>query len=320
MLELRRLRFLQEFAQRGTIVATAQALGYTPSAVSQQLSALEREAGTPLLDRTARGAELTDAGRRLAEHAERILAMVEAAESDLAADTSEPMGQVVITAFPTAALTFAPVLAGSLLRHPGLTFRLRQAGPTDALRQTRSGEVDVAIVDDWTGRLPELSPGPLTFELLLHDPVVLVVPRDHWAADPAVPLDLTRLRRQPWLAAPAGEPSRNAVDQILADVGGPPTVPWEFEGLDTIVGLVARGVGIAAVPSLTLVGAASAGGEPHLAVRELPSAPFRFVYATVRSASLRRPAVGVTLAALRVAASDIVRQRGAVSGPPVADR
>src|SRR5258708_37235353 len=83
MLDTHRLRLLREFAQRGTIAATATALGYTPSAVSQQLAALEREAGAGLLGRTARAAELRDAGRRLAEHAERILAMMDAARPGL---------------------------------------------------------------------------------------------------------------------------------------------------------------------------------------------------------------------------------------------
>ena len=79
MLDLHRLRLLREFADRGTIAATAAALGYTASAVSQQLAALERETGTALLDRAARSVELTDAGRRLAVHAEIILAQAEAA-------------------------------------------------------------------------------------------------------------------------------------------------------------------------------------------------------------------------------------------------
>ena len=94
MLDLHRLRLLQEFAARGSIARTAAVLGYTPSAVSQQLATLEREAGTALLDRSARRAELTDAGRRLAGHAERILAMVEEAETDLSAEAQEPAGRV----------------------------------------------------------------------------------------------------------------------------------------------------------------------------------------------------------------------------------
>ena len=108
MLDLHRLRLLREFAARGSIARTAAVLGYTPSAVSQQLAALEREAGTALLDRSARRAELTDAGRRLAGHAERILAMVEEAETDLSGQAREPAGRVVATAFPSAAVAFAP--------------------------------------------------------------------------------------------------------------------------------------------------------------------------------------------------------------------
>src|SRR6202035_3995764 len=118
MLDLRRLRLLKEFAERGTITAPAAPLAYTPSAVSQQLAALEREAGTALLDRTARSAGLTDAGRRLARHTERILAMVEEAEADLSAHAAEPSGRVVVTAFPSAAVAFAPALARSLRAHP----------------------------------------------------------------------------------------------------------------------------------------------------------------------------------------------------------
>ena len=127
MLETHRLRLLKEFAERGTIVAAAAALGYTPSAVSQQLATLEREAGVALLDRTARTAELTDSGRRLAAHAERILALVEEAEADLAG--REPSGRVAVTAFATAAIAFAPALARAVRAHSGLTLLLRQAAP-----------------------------------------------------------------------------------------------------------------------------------------------------------------------------------------------
>jgi DNA-binding transcriptional LysR family regulator len=298
MLDVRRLRLLREFADRGSIAATAKALGYTPSAVSQQLAVLEREAGTALLDRTARSAELTDAGRRLAEHADRILRLIEFAEADVS--DAAPAGQIVLTAFPTAAVAFAPALAHSLRHHSGLTFQLRQTRPGDGLRQVRSGEVDIALVDDWTGRLPARGGGSLRFSLLLRDPLVLVVPAGHWAADPAKEIELRRLREEPWLAAPAGEPSRQAFDRLLAQVGGAPPMPWEFEGLGTILGLVARGVGIAAVPSLVLTAAV-----PGIAARELPGSLTRYVYAVARAASVRRPSVAVTLEALKDAVAEI---------------
>jgi DNA-binding transcriptional LysR family regulator len=300
---------LREFAHRGSIAATAAAMGYTASAISQQLSVLEREAGLALLDRTARSAELTDAGRRLAAHAEDILARVEAAEAELSAQSGAPSGRVVVTAFATAAVAFAPTLARSLADHPDLTFVLRQTRPGDGIRQVHAGEVDIALVDDWTGRMPEQSPAALTFVPLRRDPLVLVVPPNHDMADPAVPVDLQRLRREPWMAAPSGEPSRQAVDRLLENVGGALPVPWEFEGLHTILSLVARGIGIAAIPALAL-----AAGNPGVAVRDIPDCTLaREVYAVTRAASVRRPSVEVTLRAIYTAA------RGAAADSPAGE-
>jgi len=321
---------LHEFAARGSIARTAEALGYTPSAVSQQLAVLEREAGTPLLDRTARSAGLTAAGRRLAVHAERILAMVEEAESDLSAQAAQPSGRVVVTAFPSAAVAFAPALARSLRAHPKLSLLLREADPAEGLQLVRSGEVEAAIVDDWTGRLSALVASPpghasmdgagvgdgagadhgqgvLSYYHLVRDPLVLVVARDHPAANPDLPVDLRALRNEPWLAAPSGEPSRQATDRLLAAVGLTPPVPSEFEGLGTVANLVARGLGIAIMPRLA-VGAY----ERRLVVRELPAGLdlARDVFAVARTASVARPSVAVILSALRGAARSISHRAG----------
>jgi len=321
---------LHEFAARGSIARTAEALGYTPSAVSQQLAVLEREAGTPLLDRTARSAGLTAAGRRLAVHAERILAMVEEAESDLSAQAAQPSGRVVVTAFPSAAVAFAPALARSLRAHPKLSLLLREADPAEGLQLVRSGEVEAAIVDDWTGRLSALVASPpghasmdgagvgdgagadhgqgvLSYYHLVRDPLVLVVARDHPAANPDLPVDLRALRNEPWLAAPSGEPSRQATDRLLAAVGLTPPVPSEFEGLGTVANLVARGLGIAIMPRLA-VGAY----ERRLVVRELPAGLdlARDVFAVARTASVARPSVAVIVSALRGAARSISHRAG----------
>jgi DNA-binding transcriptional LysR family regulator len=313
MLDARRLRLLSEFAERGSIAATAAALGYTPSAVSQQLTALEREAGAVLLDRTARSAELTDAGWRLVGHARRILAMIESAEADLSAREQEPQGRVVVTAFPTAAAAFAPALAHSLRVHPGLTLLLRQTQRAEGLRPVRSGEADIALVDDWSGRLPGQQPqnqqGLLAFHRLLRDPLVLVVPRAHPVAGRSR-IQMRALREEAWMVTPEGEPSRQAVDRLFANAGGAPPVSWEFEGLGTILSLVAQGIGIAAVPRLAL-----AAGAGRVAVRELPGAvPARDVYAVVRASSVRRPATSAALAALHAAAESLPQQNAAAAG------
>ena len=312
---------LHEFAARGSIARTADALGYTPSAVSQQLAVLEREAGTPLLDRTARSAGLTEAGRRLAVYAERILAMVEEAEADLSAHAAQPSGRVVVTAFPSAAVAFAPALARSLRAHPKLSLLLRQSSPAEGLQLVRTGEVEVAIVDDWTGRLSANlasldvteraergGSGVLSYYHLVRDPLVLVVARGHPAADPDRPVDLRALRDEPWLAAPYGEPSRQAVDRLLAAVGVTPPVPSEFEGLGTVVNLVARGLGIAIMPRLA-VGAS----ERRVVVREMPAGLdlARDVFAVARTASVVRPSVAVIVSALRGAARSMAQRAAA---------
>jgi len=273
------------------------------------LTALEREAGTALLDRTPRRAELTEAGRRLAGRAAEILALIEAAEADLAAP--EPAGRVTISAFPTAAVAFAPALTRTARAQPGLSLLLRQTqSGEEVLRLIRTGQVDVAIVDDWTGRLTSGQPAATRFYPLITDPLVLVVPRGHWAADLREPLALEKLREEPWLATPAGEASRRAVDSVLTAAGGVAEPPSEFEGLATILSLVARGIGVALLPRLSL-----AAGDARVAVRELPgTSPARELYAVARESAVRRPAVAVIVRALTSAA------RGLAGGPRAAAR
>jgi len=132
-----------------------------------------------------------------------------------------------------------------------------------------------------------------------------VLPRTHRAADPGGPVDLRALRHEPWLAAPAGEPSRQAVDRLLAAVGVAPPVLSEFEGMSTMVSLVARGIGIAILPRLAV-----AAAERRVAVRDLPHGLdlARDVHAVARTASVRRPSVAVIVTALRAAAKAMPTQ------------
>jgi DNA-binding transcriptional LysR family regulator len=303
MLDFTRLRLLDEFARRGSIAETAVALGYSASAVSQQLATLEREAGAALLDRTARSARLTDAGRRLADHAAQILAAVEAAEAEIAVRAATPAGPVVVAAFPAAAVAYAPALTSQLRGFPDLTLVMRQTPAECRLGDVRAGDVDIALDVDWTGQPLEPGSDGFTRLHLRREELLLAVPATHRLADPAEPIDVAALRDETWIAAPAEEPSRQALDRFMHDPREPRRSPlriqWEFEGLATIVALVARGVGIALIPPIAL-----ADRRDDVVVRQLPPpAPTFDVYAVTRTAALRNPAVAATLAALRKAAA-----------------
>src|SRR3954451_7799691 len=132
-LDVRRLRVLRELAERGTVVATAEALSFTPSAVSQQLAALEREAGVVLLEREGRRLQLTDAGRTLVAHADTVLAQLERAEADLHAGASEISGTLNVAAFSSYARSLLPRAAAAMLAHERLELHVRDAEPQDSI-------------------------------------------------------------------------------------------------------------------------------------------------------------------------------------------
>src|SRR3954470_24984616 len=143
MLDLRRMRMLHELHHRGTIAAVADALQFTPSAVSQQLAALEREAGVPLLEPAGRGVRLTDAALVLVEHAEALLERAAVAESELAAAAGTVAGRCRIAGFESVALRLALPAMESLARDaPGLRCELLELEPEDALPALALGDID----------------------------------------------------------------------------------------------------------------------------------------------------------------------------------
>lgn len=296
MLDPQRLRALQLFAARGTIAAAAESLGYSPAAVSQQLSALERETGTPLIERTARSATLTPAGRALAARAGAILDALEAARAEALAVAGSIAGDLVVSTVPTAATVVAPALTGLMTEHRGLQVALHQEGSAEALQRLRTREIDLAVVDAWEpSRQPDLDLAPLG-----RDPLVLTVPPRHPWAGRATPVATDRLadavEGRTWLCAPSGQPSRTITDRILAHSAARPAATWEIEGLTTIGQLVARGVGVALLPTLALRGLSGS-----VATIPLRPARHRKLYAATRRGSARHPVVAACLGAVRSA-------------------
>src|SRR5688500_1973255 len=191
MLDLGRLRLLRELSERGTIAAVADALQFTPSAVSQQLARLEHEAGVPLLERAGRGVRLTDAALVLVGHAEALLERAELAEADLAAAAGTVTGRARIAGFQSVSLRLALPAIEALARDaPGLRCELVEAEPEHALPALALGDVDLVLGDEWQHQPWRLPPGLKRHELL-RDPVHLLLPSRHPAArrhQDAVPL------------------------------------------------------------------------------------------------------------------------------------
>src|SRR5690242_17762391 len=150
MLDVKRLRLLTELSRRGTIAAVAGTVGYTPSAVSQSLALLEREAGIALLERDGRRVRLTPAALALVTRADRVLEELDAAEAELAAEHATVRGTVVIGTFPSAATALAiPAVRRLAERHPDVECSIREHEPEDGIPLLRAGELDVLVSESY---------------------------------------------------------------------------------------------------------------------------------------------------------------------------
>src|SRR5918999_816219 len=191
MLDLRRLRLLRELSERGTIAAVADALQFTPSAVSQQLAMLEREAGVRLLERAGRGVRLTDPALVLVEHADALLERAALAEAELAAAAGTVAGRARIAGFQLVLVRLALPAIQALARDaPRLRCEVVEAEPEQSLPALALGDLDLVLGDEWQHQ-PWRLPGGLEAHELLRDPVRLVLPAGHPATHrhrDAVPL------------------------------------------------------------------------------------------------------------------------------------
>lgn len=246
MLDVHRLRLLRELAYRGTIAAVAQALSYTPSAVSQQLSALEREVGTALLERTPRQVRLTTAGRVLVDHAEQVLAALERAESALASTRQGLTGTLRLGAFPSAARVLLPAaLAGLGRDHPSLELTVDEYDPVHAAEAVRIGTLDAALTHDY-----DLVPTPerraLESTVILTEPMLLASRRP--PTDPADPVG--SFRDGAWIMGRVGNLCGLAARRICEAAGFEPTVRHQTDDFPTALELVAAGLGQTVMPGL----------------------------------------------------------------------
>ena len=292
-LDVGRLRLLREVELRGSIAAAARALALTPSAVSQQLAVLEREAGTPLLDRSNRGVVLTGAGHLLAQHAAAIMDRLGAARADLDQLGGETAGPVTVAAVASAAATFVSRAATRLrTSHPGIELRVVTAEPAHSVARLISGDADLAIVDEYD-YVPLALPDHVQAVALLNEPLVAVLPpRSALGADGQV--GLAELAELDWVMPPEDAACGTAVRAACRAAGFEPRVRWETDDMLLLVQAVAAGHGVAVLPRLAV-----ATGAAEVAVRALRApVPHRRLTAVVRNSARSRPVVRELLAAL----------------------
>ncbi|WP_344466243.1 LysR family transcriptional regulator [Kitasatospora kazusensis] len=302
MIDARRLRTLRAVADHRTVTAAAAALYLTPSAVSQQLAALEQETGHHLLARDGRGVRLTAAGEILLGHADAVLAQLERAEADLAAYGSGAAGEVTVAAFATGiTLVLAPALTALAASAPGLRLKVLDAEGDASLPMLLDSRADIAVAVEYRGA-PRADDRRLTRVPLYAEPFDAVLPLAHPLAAGTGPIAVAELAAEPWIGPYPGNPCHDVVLLACEHAGFQPRVLHSSDDFRAVVALASAGAGVALVPRSALRGADLAAVSVRPVDSELAT---RKVFAAVRSGADQHPLIRPVLDALTAAASGL---------------
>lgn len=299
VIDPRRLRVLRALADHGTVTAAAQALHLSPSAVSQQLAALEAEVGHRLLERRGRAVRLTATGIVLADHAAGIAVQLEHAEADLAAVSAGVAGEVAIAAFATAIIeVVAPAVAYLRDRAPLVRLHVKDAEGQASLRLLREGEVDVTVA---VAHRETLARGEdaLLRQPLYTEPFDAVLPPGH-PLTAAEAIDLTTLATVTWITPWPGNPVHDVVLRACEDAGFQPRVESVSNDFRAVCALVAAGAGVTLIPRFALRRIDLNGTVVRPLTRQ---APIRRVFTAVRRGGQNHPLLKLALNTLREHAS-----------------
>ena len=304
MLDVRRMRVLREVAQRGSFSAAAEALSFTQSAVSQQIAALEREAGTTLVERSVRGIRLTDAGRALVRHTEAILGRLAEAEAELEAIAGLRGGRLRMASFESAGATLMPLAIATFReRHPAVELSLSLAEPMDSVPQLKSGELEIALSFDPND---VAVPGGESIEHvhLLDDPLYLALAPDHPLANKRN-LRLADLASDAWIEGTPSCACSAMLRRACERAGFIPRIAFESDDYAAIQGFVAAGVGVALVAELALTNV-----RDDIVIRSLGrETPVRRIHAAALAGGYRSPATTAMLEVLGDVASSYRTRR-----------
>jgi len=304
-ISVQQLRMLREVANQGTIAAAAERLGYTPSAVSQQLSAAEKVTGIAVLERTGRNVMLTDAGRELVRHAELVLTHLEQAQAAVERVHGAVAGTIRLGFIESiGASMLGPLLGRLRADYPDLSVRTRWVEGADPLALVRTGELDMAFEIDYPSA-PSPIPADLATEQVCVDWFRIVAPSKRWARTPPTVLDIAELAGDDFIAPPWADSCGRAVTLTCRRAGFEPDLAHEVPDYPTTLRLVSAGIGVSLIPDLGL------RSIPDGVVVIDPAEPVcRTVELAYRKSSGERPAIRTVADAVHQLAVDLGLDRG----------
>ena len=280
VLDVRRLRLLRELKIRGTLAAVAEALSFTPSAVSQQLARLETEAGVALLTHSGRRVQFTPQAEILVAHTEHLLDRLELMQTELDTSLTEVAGTVRLAVFQSAALGILPQALTTLAtEYPALRVEVTQREPESALFEVWAREFDLVIAEQYPGHAAPRQPD-LDRVGLCEDSLRLGVPVGSGIRV------LADAASTAWVMEPRGTASRHWAEQRCREAGFEPDVRFETADLQAHIRLIESGNAVALLPDLVW-----AGRTPSVRLVPLAGDPVRTVFTSVRAASRDRPAI-----------------------------
>lgn len=287
MLDIARLRILREFAIRGTITGVAESLNYSSSAVSQQLSKLERETGVTLLRKVGRGLELTPTAEMLVHEAEALLAHLERVDTALKQRAGDVSGTVRVAVFQTAIMALMPQALKMLeTRHPSLRIEMAQVEPENALHETWAHGFDLVVAEQYPGHsVPHLA--GLDRVPLMYDSIWLALPQDA-VADNAYRgvRHIQDAANLPWVMEPRGAASRHWAEQTCRVAGFEPDVRYETADVQAHLKLVETGNAVAFISGL-----ARSGSDAQLRFVDVEGSPQRTIFTAIRMSTGAHPAL-----------------------------
>lgn len=305
MLSVSRMRILLELRRHGTLAEVARILNYTPSAVSQQLSALEAETRVPLTVRAGRGLRLTQQGEILADHAEAVLAQLELAEADLAASLDAVGGRLRVASFQSVLLTLMPETLTLLAqRYPSLRVEITQYDDPDAIDGLLTYDFDLILGEEYPGQ-PIRGAAGVQWQVLVSDPIRIALPLTGEWSNPD--LTLMDLAAAPWVLEDGTSSFGRWAVALMREAGFEPDVQFSSTDLLLHLHLVETGHAVALVPDLLWL-----SETPRVRLTDLPGEPQRRLLTGVREGAGAHPAI----VAFRTALHDVTEQLHAAPRTP----